>query len=188
MPGELSLVKFLADILFKLAGLRTEQRNDVSTYLAEIADMLTAFGPAFRQDNRQQTNSLAAQTQVVAAKFGEVAKGTLDEKQIKTFGNDLQAAYNETSQRQRATTRGATTEAGRDCANRRSFPGRVDQPEGNGESARIKHGRGQSIRQTLLHDLGRRRGRGLSRHASRKLQSTGGTCYRAIIIRTLSEP
>jgi hypothetical protein len=94
MPLELSIVKFTADTLFKVFGLETQKKQDVAKYLAEIADTLLKFGPAFRKDDHDEMVTLAAQTQSLAQKFVVVTAGVLSPEDVKNFVPRLTAAAN----------------------------------------------------------------------------------------------
>jgi hypothetical protein len=90
--GELALAKFVSDFIFKLFGLKTEQKLAVATYLGKIADILSKFGPAFRQNDRNEMNELIGETRTIAEKFEEVAKGTLPTEDIKKLSQGLTSA------------------------------------------------------------------------------------------------
>jgi hypothetical protein len=95
MAGELSLVKFAADTLFKVFGLKTEERKDIAAYLATIADTLSEFGPAYREKDREKMFTLASQTQTFAQQFAAAAKGVLSSHDTQEFVGKLTAAAND---------------------------------------------------------------------------------------------
>ncbi|MGO9167414.1 MAG: hypothetical protein ACLP56_11130, partial [Candidatus Sulfotelmatobacter sp.] len=95
MAGELSMVKFAADILFKVFGLKTQQRVAIAEFLAKIADTLSDFGPAFRNNDHEKMVTLASQTEALAQQFVAVTKGVLSKENIDEFVGRLAAAAND---------------------------------------------------------------------------------------------
>lgn len=92
MALELSIVKFAADTLFKVFGLETQKKQDVAKYLADIADTLLKFGPAFRESDHAEMVTLAAQTKSLAEKFVAVTSGVLSPEDVKNFVPRLTSA------------------------------------------------------------------------------------------------
>jgi hypothetical protein len=68
---DLSLVKFLGDVVFKLWGLNAERKKEVAVYLEGIAETIGKFGPRLREGAPDdELRGYISETHQLAKRFG----------------------------------------------------------------------------------------------------------------------
>jgi hypothetical protein len=92
---DLSLVKFLGDIVFKLLGLNAERKKEVAVYMESIAQTIGQFGPRLREGAlTDELLGYVSETQQLAASFVSATSDVLPEDIRKELAEQLWQAFN----------------------------------------------------------------------------------------------
>jgi len=93
MPELIEFIsQFLVDCVSKLSERGKHQKEAMAEYLANIADTLSKFGPAYKKQNIEEMTELISQTDTFAQNFRNVVEGIFRIDEINNFVIQLQNA------------------------------------------------------------------------------------------------